>query len=390
MNKGRLLAVAATSFALVLPIAACGGDGNDENQPTAAGQTGAVDLKGVCPDPIVIQKNWQPESEHGGLYQLLGPNYRIDTDKKRITGPLVANGKDTGVKIEIRSGGPAIGFQPVPAVMYLDKSIHLGLVSTDVAVELAGSGQPTTAVVAPLEVSPAAILWDPQQFPNFKTIADIGRTDTKVLYTAGFTFMEYLVGSGILHRDQLDGSYTGAPDLFVGAYRGKAALQGFATSEPYLYEHEIKQFGKPLKFQLLNDTGYVIYVDTLAVRSAEKAALAPCLKKLVPIVQQAEIDFIRQPAKATKIIVEAAQKYATGWQYSQNLADYSAKAMVDLGIVANGPDQALGNFDMTRVQRIIDILRPILAKQRKPAKEGLKPADIVTNEFVDPKIGLTR
>jgi hypothetical protein len=374
----------------LVPIAACGNgdDGGDARPPAAANTSGPRALKGVCPDPIVIQKDWQPESEQGHLYQLVGPGYTIDSDKKRVIGPLVAHGVDTGVRIEIRSGGPAIGFQSSPAVMYLDKSIHLGQVPTDVAVESAAAGQPTTAVVAPLEVSPVAILWDPQQFPQFKTIADIGKTDTKVLYTEGFTFMEYLVGTGQLRRDQLDGSYTGAPDLFVGTYGGKAALQGFATSEPYLYEHEIKQWGKPLTFQLLNDTGYVIYIDPLAVRSAEKATLAPCLEKLVPIIQQAVIDFMERPEPALDIIVEAARQYQTGWQYSENLARYSVQAMRDLGIVGDGPDQTLGNFDLSRTQRIIDILRPILAQRRQPLKVDLSPADIVTNEFVDPKISL--
>jgi hypothetical protein len=34
-------------------------------------------------------------------------------------------------------------------------------------------------------------------------------------------------------------------------------------------------------------------------------------------------------------------------------------------------------------------MNPILTAQKKPAKEGLKPDDIVTNEFIDPKIGLS-
>ena len=56
----------------------------------------------------------------------------VDTDKKIVTGELTASGGvDTGVKIEIRVGGPAIGFQQVTAQMYTDDSILLGYVSTD-------------------------------------------------------------------------------------------------------------------------------------------------------------------------------------------------------------------------------------------------------------------
>ena len=56
--------------------------------------------------------------------------------------------------------------------------------------------------------------------------------------------------------------------------------------------------------------------------------------------------------------------------------------------VTNGPDKTLGNFDTARVQRMIDIVTPILAGQRQPLKQGLKPSDLYTNEFIDPGIGI--
>ena len=236
MNR-RLVLAAALAVALV--GSACNDD-SDSGAPASTAATGdSVDLKGVCPETIVIQKDWQPESEHGFLYDLVGSGYKVDTSRKRVTGPLVAQGRDTGVDIQIRTGGPAVGFQPVPAVMYSDPSIHLGYVATDEAVQFAAR-QPTTAVMAQMDISPLAVIWDPATYPRFNTISDIGQTNTEVLYTDGLTYMEYLVGSNILRRSQLNGSYDGSPALFVQS-EGKAALQGFATSEPYLYEHEIKQ-----------------------------------------------------------------------------------------------------------------------------------------------------
>jgi hypothetical protein len=75
---------------------------------------GPLDLASVCPATVVMQQDWQPESEHGAMYNLVGDGYTVDTEKKTVTGPLVVNGTDTGVKIEVRSGGPAVNFQPVP------------------------------------------------------------------------------------------------------------------------------------------------------------------------------------------------------------------------------------------------------------------------------------
>ncbi len=53
----------------------------------------STSLKGICPDPLVMQLDWQPESEHGGIYELVGNGYKIDKDKKKVIGPLMASGK---------------------------------------------------------------------------------------------------------------------------------------------------------------------------------------------------------------------------------------------------------------------------------------------------------
>jgi hypothetical protein len=384
MSRRRML-VAALALALV--GAACtGGDDQPATTAPATPAGDALDLSSVCPNPIVVQKDWQPESEHGFLYNLVGDGYKVDTDKKKVTGPLVAQGRPTGVNIEIRTGGPAVGFEPVPAVMYTDPSIHLGYVATDEAVQFSAK-QPTTAVFAQMDISPLAIMWDPAQHPEFNIIADIGQTDTQVLYTKGLSYMEFLVGSGILRRGQLNGSYDGSPALFVQS-GGKAALQGFATSEPYLYEHEIKQWGKPLKFALVNDAGYPVYFSSVSVRANDKGKLAPCLEKLVPILQRSQVDFIGKPDHAIGVILDLVQQYKTGWQYSKGLAEYSAKALKEQGIVGDGADGHLGNFETARVQEVMKIMTSIMAAQRKPIAEGLKPEQIVTNEFIDPKISL--
>jgi hypothetical protein len=384
MIRRRRLAAVAAVLAVVL-LAACTNDSNSNGNSTTPGPQAAsgdaLNLKGVCPDPIVFQKDWQPESEHGFLYNLVGKGYKADTNKKKVTGPLVAQGKDTGVKIEIRTGGPAVGFQPVPQVMYTDPSINLGFVATDEAVQFSEK-QPTTAVFAQMDISPLSIIWDPATYPQFNIIADVGQSDAKVLYTKGLSYMEFLVGSGILKRSQLDGSYDGSPALFVQS-GGKAAFQGFATSEPYLYEHEIKQWGKPLKYSLVNDAGFVTYFSSVSIRAADKAKLAPCLKKLVPILQQSQIDFIANPEPAIAVILDLVQQYKTGWVYSKGLAEYSAKALKQLGMVENGPDGVLGNFDMARVNKIMQIMTPIMAGQKQHVKQGLKAEDIATNEFIN-------
>jgi hypothetical protein len=394
-----MTAAIAIGATLALAAAACSSSGGTSGSTSsaAAGGGGATtsaatpaqyDLKAAgCPSTIVLQTDWNPESEHGGQYELLGPNPSINAGAKSVTGELVAHGGvDTGVKIEIRAGGPAIGFQTVTSQLYKDSSITLGYLGSDEQIALSKT-QPTVAVLAGLEKSPQIIQWSPQEHPTWKTIADIGKTSTKVLYFQGAAYMDYLTGKGILKKSQVDGSYDGTPTNFV-ASGGKFAVQGFATSEPYTWSHEVRAWDKPMKYQLIADAGFNFYQQAIGVRKDKLAALTPCLKKLVPIMQQSIVDFVQDPTATNKLILELVGKYNNGWVYTAGTADYAVRTMKSLGIVGNGTDTTLGNFDDARVQQLISILEPIYKAKNKPIKTALVPTDLVTNQFIDPKIGL--
>lgn len=396
-NHTRLAAAAALGAAIAVAATACSSSGGTTpaaSPATSSGGSGAAtsaqyDLKAAgCPSTIVLQTDWNPESEQGASYQLLGPDPSIDAGAKKVTGELVAHGGvDTGVKLEIRAGGPAIGFQNVTSQLYKDPAITLGFIGTDEQIALSKT-QPTVAVLAPLEKSPQIIQWSPDEHPDWTTIADIGKTDTKVLYFQGSAYMDYLTGHGILKKSQVDGSYDGTPTNFVGS-GGKVAVQGFATSEPYTWSHEVRAWDKPMKYQLIADAGFDFYQSQIGVRKDALPSLKGCLAKLVPIMQQAVIDFVANPSATNSLILKLVEKYNNGWQYSQGVADYAAATMKSLGIVGNGSDSTLGNFDDARLQKLIDILAPIYKAQNKTILDGLKPADLVDPEFIDTKIGLT-
>jgi hypothetical protein len=109
--------------------------------------------------------------------------------------------------------------------------------------------------------------------------------------------MDYLTGSGILRRSQVDGSYDGTPSRFA-ASRGEIVVQGFATNEPYLHEKKVEEWGRPIQYQLIHDTNYPNYRNyrnTLSIRAGEKQQLAPCLRRLVPVMQRGMADFLADP-----------------------------------------------------------------------------------------------
>jgi hypothetical protein len=392
--RTRKVAPVAVGLVLMLAASACsGGDdpesssGGEEAAP-AASAGGPRSLQDVCPETVVVQTDWFAESEYGTYYQMLGPDPVFDTELKRVTAPLVASGEDTGVDLEIRYGGPAIGFQQVSAQMYADDSITLGQVSTDEAIQNSAE-LPTVAVVAPLEISPIMIMWDTEKNPQFNTVIDIGQSDTPVLYYQTDTYMQYLLGTGQLKSSQVDGSYDGSPSRWVAA-DGDIAQGGFATSEPYIYKNELGTGQSyDVDLQLINDTGYPMYGQSLAIRAGDKEELAPCLEKLVPIIQQAQVDFMTDPGPTNDVIIQAVQADDQSvWSYSPGMAEYAVETMRSLGLVGNGQNSTLGDMQPERIQRMIEILGPIFAAQNKPIKQGLTPDQLYTNEFIDESIGL--
>jgi hypothetical protein len=372
----------AGALLIAMATAACAQDNG-----SGSTSTGNVDLRGICPSTIVVQTSWWPRAEYGAFYRLLGRAPKVDAAKKWVNAPLVAAGQETGIRVEIRAGGQAVAFQQVSQLIYFDRSITFGTVATDEQVQNAAT-QPTLAVFAPMDVNPQVLMWDPLTFPEFHTIADIGQTDASVLHSRGATYVEFLVGAGVLRGSQVVDGYDGSPARFLAA-GGRIVQQGYLTNEPYAYEHELPQWHRPLAYALLHDAGYPIYPETLAMRAEDKAKLMPCLTKLVPILQQATVDYAADPEPTNTRISQLVDQYG-GPPYPGRRAAWAVNTMRSEGILSNGvhtPD-TLGDFAPERVQRSIDALAPVLTGQAKPVPRGLTPDDLVTNEFIAPGVGL--
>ncbi|GAA2233992.1 ABC transporter substrate-binding protein [Herbiconiux moechotypicola] len=380
---------AVAASALLLTACSSGSTASEGDSTAAAGlEIGSVDLAAAgCPANVVIQTGWNPEAEHGHLYQLLGDDYTIDATNKVVSGPLMASGEYTGVDVEIRAGGPATGYQSVTSLMYTDPDIMLGYVSTDDAISQSAE-MSTTAVFASHDISPLMVMWDPATYPDATGIQDVMDAGAVVRYFDGTAYMTYLVQTGVVPAAQADASYDGTPASFVAA-QGTAAQQGFASAEPYIYENEVEAWMKPVTYQLVDDLGYRPYQDALAVRSDDLEADSECLTALVPVLQQATVDYFDDPSTANALILDLVEQYDTGWVYSQGVADYAVETMLSEGITGNGDNDTLGDFDEERVQDLIDKVLPVFAEQGVTPADGITPSDLVTNEFIDTSIGLT-
>ena len=129
MSKKKKLFLSVAVVTLLFGAVACGDDDSDQTASSSEASsseassseassseassseasTGTGDLS-ACPDPVVIQTDWFPESEHGAMYELFGDgDYSIDAENLIVTGTLHDGATDTGIGLEVRTGGPAIG-----------------------------------------------------------------------------------------------------------------------------------------------------------------------------------------------------------------------------------------------------------------------------------------
>jgi hypothetical protein len=344
-------------------------------EPVSAGNLGD------CPSPLVIQTDWFPEPEHGALYNLTAGEGSIDPESGRFSGPLAA---DPSITVEIRAGGPFIGFQQTVALMATDDDIFLGYVNTDEAISNYADF-PTTAVVAPLEINPQMVMWDPDTY-DISSWDDVKGTGAVINTFAGASYTEWLVGAGIVDEGQLDPSYDGGPARFI-AEGGNILQQGFASQEPFNYENIFTDWGKPVDFLLIHDSGFPIYQGAVAILDSKLDDTArSCLAALVPVIQQSAVDFQNDPGATNAAILQAVVDLDSFWQLTEESVANTVRVMTDLGLVANGPDNTLGNFELDRVNDIIKVIDDQVGSIDVP--EGLTAEDLVTNEFIDPSIGM--
>lgn len=348
----------------------------------ANGSAAASPLQQACGSKVVIQTDWFPEPEHGAVYQLAGTKGKLDAKKGRYTGTI----GNTGVSVEIRSGGPFTGFQQPISQMYQDSGITMGYVTSDEAVQLSKK-LPTVAIVTPLEFSPQIVMWNPAEL-KINRWPDVAKADAKVLVFEGGVWVDYLVAKGYVKQDQVDTSYDGSPTRFVTS-NGKIVQQGFVTSEPFKYENEIKEWMKPVKFLLIKDAGYTPYPQALATKPETLKAKRACFKQLVPLIQKAQVDYVKNPGPVNAKLLDITTKMKTFWVLTPAGNANNVKKQLKYGIVQNGPNCTLGDFSNARTQKLINTLKPIYkAKGIDTYNPNLRASQIQTNEFINPKIGI--
>jgi hypothetical protein len=311
--------------------------------------------------------------------------------ENQYTGPL----GDTGIDMTIIDGGPGLGegqgaIQSLTAGnLKFNVTADLAFVSTD-DLAIYSEEFPATGVVTPLDKSPQMLFWDPETYPDgFASIDDLAALedeDGAKVYVRSIqdSYGRYLVQEGVPEDVFVEG-YAGDGENFV-VNNGKWLNQGYSSNEVWDFENG-REWEKPVDYVYVSDLGYDFYPSVPSVATSRLEELGPCLEKLVPLIQQAQIDYLADPGPVNELLAEYnEQGYgAAFWKTPVELNEAAAEVMKADELVSNGSDETLGNFDLDRVQTTIDNISDSLDER---AKEDVAPEDIVTNAFVDETISL--
>lgn len=385
---------ALLTFALAA-TAACGDDGGDEDDEGAATEATAdspytTDLSEACPSPFVVQKDWLAETEHAAFYQLIGPGGEMS--ENQYTGPL----GDTGIDLTIIDGGQGMAEgQDAIQTLYagnlrFDVEPHLAFVSSD-DLAIYSEEYPAVGVVAPLDKSPQILFWDPETYPDgFSSIDDLaalGDSDAKI-YVQSITdsYGRYLVEEGVPEDVFLEG-YQGDAENFV-TNNGEWLNQGYSSNEVWDFENG-REWERPVDYVYVSDLGYDFYPSVPSVSAERLDELGPCLELLVPLIQQAQVDYVEDPGPVNELLADYndADNGASFWKTPLELNEAATEVMLDDELVSNGSNETLGDFDLERVQTTIDNLADSLDDRANP---DVTPEDIVTNDYIDESITLER
>ena len=347
----------------------------------AAAEPAGVDLASVCPNPLVIQTGWFPQAERAWFWGLIADG-EVDPEKGTLRGPAKA---DPNLTIEVRAGGPLNGFQAGSSLLHADPGIFMADQNLDAMIS-ASKEFPTVGVIAPMAKHPAILMWDPDDL-DMSSIDDIRASGATVLVSGNAVYAEALAGIGALDPGQVDFSWDFSPARFVA--EDGIVQQGFVTDAPYTYEHSIQQYGKPVDYIFVSEAGFPTYGPIGSVHPDTITDEADCLAEFIPVIQKEIIDWSNDPVATNTLVSGLTEAFSSPVPVSVEHQQAARDRMIQDGLLSNGPNGVLGEFDLDQVQELIDITVPIFVGQGSDVVDpDVSVGDLVTNEFLDPDIAL--
>ena len=218
-TPGRLNRRSAMAAMTTATLAGCGSSNPNPRVPAAD-------------EPLVVQLNWFPEAEHGGVYQAQAEGrYRRN-----------------GLTVDIRPGGTDT---PIGAELQLGRC-HFAIVNADDVVQFRRAGVDAVAVAAVVQNSPRCILV--REDAPAETINDLAGMTLQC--QPGRAFVRWMRHEGLLD-DVRTVPYLGT--VAPLATDPRMAIQAYRFSEPF----QAEQAEIPVRWMMVSETGWNPYSSVL-------------------------------------------------------------------------------------------------------------------------------
>lgn len=374
----RAAVAIAGMAALVLPLAACS---------TTMADTSALE-RANCPAEIRIQTDALPNADWGFLYSMLDRDaVSVRFVGHEVSGPLLVDGEDSGIRLTILSGDRFDGVGAA-AALHDDESLLLGAVDTDSAL-LDVRRYPTVGLFAPTLRDTRIVYWSTETYPAVVGVEGLGDTlapDGVELAPIGGVpgdlFRDAMVGAGTLGPEQVDAGGAPTVESYLDA-GGLAAQVGDVLVDPYLLGLRVDD--PPIAFEPIDEAGYTR--DTLLAAAPQTLVrYADCFRVLIPLFQRAIVDYLDDPEPTTELMARVATAFGHP-ELDLDLLTAAHDTLVDRRIVGNGRDDAVGDIDFGRLRDLLSDLSSAWLKLERDFPQ-VTVEDVVTNDFIDRSIGL--
>ncbi|MEP6298098.1 MAG: hypothetical protein ABJ382_12295 [Ilumatobacter sp.] len=346
--------------------------------PPAAASFADGPLADVCGDSVVIQASDFPEVGLGPLYALLGPSPVVDPVRNAVSAPLVrADGVVEATTLEIRSGGPTVGFQSAVAVMADDDTIDLALDSLAVAARDRSILE--THAVVPLTDRPSdAVIVAPGTHPDVTDYAALRTEGIEVRHITDAPVIRFLAATGVLSSEQLVGGSDGLPASFVEA-DGVVAQQGDLTIDPVLLA-SIPRWARPVVALPASDAGWRSLDDVLLADAVTERVSDECLGRLVRVIQQSITAYATDPEATNVVMSDVRGQFDPLEPLTPTLFDFATELAIEGAVFDLARTDAPGTVDTVGLDSFLVDLAAAL-------EVGVVSVDdLVDDRFVDPTV----
>lgn len=326
--------VMAAIIGAALTLAACGGDDESGSGSGSASTTG-----GGAPaqtQEVGVLMNWFAQAEQGGYWQ---------ADAESL-------GRDQGVDLNVRQGGPQI--QTIPQVAAGEAKF--GIAQADELLLARSEGVPVVEVFGGLDKYLQCMMFHPNQGIN--DWPDIDGHQVAVAPSGGF--WPFLKGKYNLNNVK-EINFTG--DLATFARNEELVQQCFITSEPFVARQE----GIEIETMLVADSGYNPYSQGLFTTEKVIKEEPELVRNVVAAVQQGWENYLADPTAGNELILETNQ------EMEQAKLDFAHEELKTGGYFAS----PIGAMTAERWQTLADQLR-----EADVLTEDVDVSQVWTDEFM--------